>query len=225
MKTLLAALLLFIAPAAALAQADDADCHAPVAAEHRCRNLTGVQCAWASLRSMALRAGQSRLAAVCASKHGPMMSPREIETACRECGVAVERVGPGDRERLFDFLEKHVANEKRPCWIGVQGGAHAVLCVHFERGRRVKLLGNSQTPWVFELPWDQFLAYGPDGLAFALPGDKGSPTKPAAVPAPTVPCPDGSCPADVASPPRPAGDGWEWGHVPGVGMCWSRVVK
>lgn len=164
--------------ASAPAVTDDANCQAPVPAEFRCRNMTGVQCAWASLRTMALRARMTRLADLCARKSGPLWSPSEIEAACRECGVAIERVGPGDHERLFGFLERHVSNGKRPCWIGVQHGRHAVLCVHFERGKRVKLLGNSSTPWVFEFSWDQFLAYGPDGLAFALPAD-GTTTTPA----------------------------------------------
>ena len=87
-------------------------------------------------------------------------------------------------------------------------------------------------PMLVDLDQDhryEILAVEQSGIIHVVRADGTEPKKApakttAAPPSPTVPCPDGSYPADTR-PPRPAGDGWEWGYVPGVGLCWSRLVK
>lgn len=211
-------LALFMASAGGFAA--EPACQAPIPAECRCVNETGVQCAFASLRTLALRAGQGRLAALCQRCPGPLHNLSEIQSVCQQAGCECECIPPGDHQRLFAFLDRHVTKGHRPCAIGVQNGAHVLIVCHFERGGRVVCLGNNPVNGgIREFTWNDFLSHlQPDGMAYALPCDGGK-AAPVKADKPVL----NAKRNDANRPAKPAGEGWVWGPVEGFGECWSRI--
>jgi hypothetical protein len=141
----------------------------------RAVNVTGRQCVWCALESVARTLGVDELSNVTRDHPGPSGSLGSRCDPGARSGVPFDSQRPAGAEALCAFLGKHVGGRPARCAVGVYGGAHCLVCVGFEPGNeRVALIGNvpfgcEVREYAWESSWRRF---NPDGWAFTLTGGK-----------------------------------------------------
>lgn len=140
--------------------------HVDVPMEMRIFNKSGSQCVWATIEMLGkLHKVKGVQGLTNELKHAT--GPGEVNRVLTRKNVKFRQVTGKD----LDFLEEWVTKKRMGCGIGVNGN-HVILVCHFERGKSVKVIDNSDpTLQVQTWDWNKFQSKFSGWVFVILPDD------------------------------------------------------